>query len=212
LVGIVGPRGVGKTTLLLQHLREIDPNDDTVLYLSADSILLGRSSLFEFAQAFHHQKGGTTLFIDDVHRCKDWSIELKTIYDSLPKLKVIFSGSSQMHLMKGRGDLSRRALFYQMPGLSFREYLRLENIYSTHAFSVEDLVENFISITNEITQSLSVLKYFHEYLEWRYYPYYRKVRDKATYYRQILNTIDKTIFEDVALSTNVYCPPMKLSG
>ncbi len=203
LIGIVGPRGVGKTTILLQHIKGIKESEGPVLYLSADSILLGKSSLFELARVFHLQLGGKVFCIDEVHRCKEWSAEIKTIYDSLPKLKIIFSGSSQINILKGRADLARRAALYTVSGLSFREYLELEHNILIPPVSLDDIINHYHEISASVAKNERILLFFREYLAKGYYPYYLEVREKASYYSRILNSVDKTIFEDIALVANL---------
>ena len=121
IVGIRGPRGVGKTTLMLQHIKK-DLNPADVLYVNADDLYFGNYRLIDLAEKLA-QRGVRYLFIDEIHKYKDWSKELKLMYDYYSELKVVFSGSSVLDLNKGASDLSRRAVFYHLYGLSFREYL-----------------------------------------------------------------------------------------
>lgn len=123
MIGIVGARGVGKTTMVLQFIKE-NLNKQNTLYVSADDLYFGNHRLFDLADDFH-KNAGKTLIIDEIHKYKEWSVELKSIYDSFPGLKVIFTGSSILDIMKGSADLSRRAVIYKLHGLSFREYLKL---------------------------------------------------------------------------------------
>src|SRR3990172_4974331 len=123
MIGIVGPRGVGKTTLLLQHLKKFDLSQKQALYVSPDDIYFSKNHLLFFAGQFVDEYDGKLLILDEVHKYPNWNQELKNIYDSFPRLKIIFSGSSSIDLIKGRYDLSRRVVLYRLPGLSFREYL-----------------------------------------------------------------------------------------
>lgn len=123
MVGLTGSRGVGKTTLLLQRIKEKLPRKD-VLYVSMDDLYFSEHSLVELADHFH-TTGGNFLFLDEVHKYPDWSRELKLIYDYHPALHIVFTGSSILDITKGTSDLSRRAVMYEMQGLSFREYLSL---------------------------------------------------------------------------------------
>lgn len=203
LIGIVGARGVGKTTILLQRMISTQSKEPNMLYLSADSVLLGQSSLFELAQTYHLQKGGKILFIDEVHKCKNWSAELKTIHDSLPNLKVVFSGSSQINILKSRADLARRAALYTIPGLSFREYLSLEHQIRIPVLTVDDIVVSHQEIAGDISKDANILPFFQNYLKSGYYPFYLETRKSVDYFKRILNSIDKTIFEDIALVENL---------
>ena len=121
-IGILGARGTGKTTLMLQHVRERYGDSDRALYISVDRPYFQAHNLFEFAREFH-QFGGELLLVDEIHKYPDWSIDIKAIYDSFPKLKVVFSGSSLLQMSKQKADLSRRAIIFNLHGLSFREYV-----------------------------------------------------------------------------------------
>ena len=123
MVGLVGPRGVGKSTLVLQHILQ-NKNSQKALYVSADRSYFAQHTLVEVASDFV-KEGGTHLYIDEIHKYQNWSSELKEIYDGHPSLQVMFTGSSVFDLLKGQADLSRRAVMYSMQGLSFREYLMM---------------------------------------------------------------------------------------
>lgn len=125
MLGIVGPRGVGKTTLLLQHILNSDQTNES-LFVFADSMYFSEHTLFDTAEAFS-KNGGTFLYIDEVHKYEGWSRELKAIYDSFPHLHVRFTGSSVLDIEKGEADLSRRAPKYHLQGLSFREFLAMRH-------------------------------------------------------------------------------------
>ena len=138
IVGIRGPRGVGKTTLMLQHIKkEMDTAD--VLYVNADDIYFSNHRLLDLAERLV-QQGIHHLYIDEIHKYKDWSKELKLIYDYYSELKVVFSGSSVLDLNKGTSDLSRRAIIYHLYGLSFREYLTLYQGLDIPVFSLDEIV------------------------------------------------------------------------
>ena len=129
MIGIIGPRGVGKTTLILQYIKE-NLNPNTALYVTAEDFYFADHKLLDLADSYT-KVGGKHLFIDEIHKYKNWSKELKLIYDYHPELKIIFTGSSILDINKGVSDLSRRAIMYQMQGLSFREYLQLFHQTST---------------------------------------------------------------------------------
>ena len=148
MVGIIGGRGVGKTTMLLQYIKE---NLDTkkALYVSADDMYFVDHTLYELASDFY-KSNGEYLFIDEIHKYPDWSRELKNSYDSFPNLKIVFTGSSILDILKGYADLSRRALIYQLQGLSFREYLKLVHTFDFESYSLDQIIQNKVSDINPV--------------------------------------------------------------
>ena len=165
MIGLVGPRGVGKSTLLLQRIKE-QIGSGKFLYVSADNLYFSSHTLLQLADDFV-KENGTHLVIDEVHKYKNWSRELKNIYDGHPKLHVIFTGSSILDIMQGEADLSRRALMYKMQGLSFREFLELNHNIKTKAFSLEEIVAGVAKI-DEVEHPLPLLR---EYMVQGYYPF-----------------------------------------
>ena len=164
MVGLVGPRGVGKSTLLLQHMAESSDREQS-LYVSADSLYLATHTLVDLTDSFV-KYGGKHLYIDEVHKYKNWSRELKQIYDTHPDLKVTFAGSSILDIIDGEADLSRRAVIYTMQGLSFREYLALFHDIHTPAYTLEQI------LAHETHKPVDrPLAYFKEYLHHGYYPF-----------------------------------------
>lgn len=165
LVGIVGPRGVGKSTMIQQHILN-SKSMENYLYVSADNTFFSTNSLISLADDFV-KEGGTYLFIDEVHKYKGWSRELKQIYDVHPDLHVVFTGSSVLDIRQGEADLSRRALIYNMQGLSFREYLELFHGIKVPVYSLEEILSHKI----DIPQLSHPLPLFREYLKKGYYPF-----------------------------------------
>lgn len=164
MVGLVGPRGVGKSTLLLQHMAESSDREQS-LYVSADSLYLATHTLVDLTDSFV-KYGGKHLYIDEVHKYKNWSRELKQIYDTHPDLKVTFTGSSILDIIDGEADLSRRAVIYTMQGLSFREYLALFHDIHTPAYTLEQI------LAHETHKPVDrPLAYFKDYLQRGYYPF-----------------------------------------
>ncbi|MCP4552997.1 MAG: ATP-binding protein [Bacteroidetes bacterium] len=165
MIGIIGARGVGKTTMILQHIQE-SLNSKSALYVSADDIYFGENRLFDLADDFY-KNAGEYLFVDEIHKYADWSRELKNIYDSFPTLKIVFTGSSVLDILKGSADLSRRAIIYKLQGLSFREYLKLYHNHDTEVYSLEQIINNEVKLEN-IQHPLPL---FNDYLKRGYYPF-----------------------------------------
>lgn len=165
MIGIIGPRGVGKTTMILQHIKE-NLDSKKALYVSADDMYFGENKLFDLADDFY-KNAGEYLFIDEIHKYNDWSRELKNIYDSFPTLKVVFTGSSVLDILKGSTDLSRRAIIYNLQGLSFREYLKLFHNYDTEVYTLQQIINNEVKLDN-IQHPLPL---FNDYLKRGYYPF-----------------------------------------
>lgn len=193
MIGITGPRGVGKSTMLLQHLKK-QSDRSSMLYVSADSIYFNSHSLVDLADEFV-KYGGTHLFIDEVHKYKGWSQELKQIYDVHADLHIIFTGSSVIDINKGQADLSRRALMYSMQGLSFREFLLIRKDLETPVFSLEDIIKQQVAIP-ELPHPLS---YFNEYITEGYYPF----AEETGFYKRLNQIVAQTVEIDIAHSSNL---------
>jgi len=170
LIGLIGARGVGKTTFILNYLKNLDLPLSKKLYISADSIDVIESSLIEIAKKFE-AIGGKVLAIDEIHKYKNFEIELKQIYDML-NLKVIFSGSSAINLEHKKADLSRRALIYRIDGLSFREFIEFKTDKKLPFFTLEDILQNHTDIAYKIKESIKPFEYWSEYVKFGYYPFY----------------------------------------
>lgn len=174
LIGIKGARGVGKTTLLLQYVKQKGAlHVDVSLYVSLDSIWFSKNSLVDLADSFV-KRGGRFLYLDEVHKYPNWSQELKNIYDDYPELHIVFTGSSLLEILNARADLSRRAVVYTMQGLSFREYLCIETGLNFERYSLEQLLQDHVEISTEIIQRVSPIRYFDSYLKHGYYPFYKE--------------------------------------
>lgn len=198
LVAIVGARGVGKTTMILQHIKLHD-NAPTALYVTADDLWFTSHTLVELADVFY-KNGGRTLYIDEVHRYPKWSVELKNIYDTYSRLKVVYTGSSILDIRRGGADLSRRQLEYTMYGLSFREYLLLSHGIDLPVYTLDDVVAQRIEFPAGEHRPIALFK---EYMREGYYPFFRQ-RDSHTRLQQVVNQVlevDIPKFAELTLTT-----------
>jgi uncharacterized protein len=205
LTGIIGARGVGKTTFLLNLLKE-KYNNNQALYVSADHIYFSQNTLVALADQFTKEFDGKLLVIDEIHRYPNWNQELKNIYDSYPKLQIIFSGSSSLDLLKGKYDLSRRAIIHQMSGLSFREFLETQIKKPLPILSIKNLTSKSAKknqIIDEIASIPKLLGFFKKYLRQGYYPTSLTIAKENIYHETLLNVIDKTIFTDISSFYNL---------
>ena len=193
LIGIVGARGVGKTTYILQYLESLDIPLHKKLYISADSFEVLGSSLLEIAKAFH-ALGGKVLAIDEIHKYRDFERELKQIYDMLD-LKIIFSGSSAIELEHAKADLSRRAVLYRMNGLSYREFLEIKLQIELKSYSLEALLEGHLEIAYALKKEFKPLEYWKEYLSYGFYPFY--FQEESSYSLKLKETINTVIEIDI---------------
>lgn len=194
LTGLIGPRGVGKTTLMLQYIKEYLYDERKVFYFSADSVYFRQTTLLEFVDELYKLEGYRIFFIDEIHQYKNWNQELKNIYDSYPDVKVVFSGSSMLELLEGISDLSRRVNIYRLPGMSFREYLLFLEQLKVPPIILDDLLDDPKKFTS-IGQIEKILGHFRKYLEVGYYPFI--FEDSLNYYERIGHVINRIIFEDI---------------
>lgn len=192
LNGIVGARGTGKTTLLLQKLQQFRNEGHEVLYLRLDDLYFADHMVYDVADTFRKQ-GGQFLYLDEVHKYPEWAKELKNIYDTMPGLKVVFSGSSIMEISRQDVDLSRRALIYELDGLSFREYLLMSGVVELPEISLSRMLAEHENIAAEITQQVHPMKYFKDYLKGGYFPYFlEKNRNYLTTLQQVIRVVLET--------------------
>ena len=176
---IKGARGVGKTTMLLQHILRTFSDKSKALYVSVDNSWFATHSMVDLAD-YATSHGVTNLFFDEVHKYPHWDQQLKEMYDSYPKLKVVATGPSMLQLETCQADLGRRVRQYTLAGMSFREYLQLEKIVSWQPITLEDILSKHTSIAANLTNQEPVLGHFEKYLQEGYYPFYREDGDGFT--------------------------------
>lgn len=196
LTGIKGARGVGKTTLMLQRLKQLGLSTDEAVYASCDHLWFSENTLVGLAEMFT-MSGGKYLFLDEVHKYPNWSQELKNIYDDFPELNVVFTGSSLLEILNARADLSRRAISYNMQGLSFREYIVMESGVQIPVLSLEEILSNHVELAKEINDKVRPLRYFSEYLLRGYYPFYRE--SEVLYYQRIEEVVNLMLYIELPL-------------
>lgn len=175
MICVKGARGVGKTTLMLQRIKQSFPGNEQAVYVSLDNLWFTEHRLIELVE-YHLLHGGTHLFVDEVHRYpyNNWIQELKNIYDSYPGLRVVFTGSSLLQIDFSVADLSRRCVFYTLQGLSFREYLEFEGKGSFPVFTLEEILKGHLTAAADVVSQITVIPLFEEYLRQGYYPFYKE--------------------------------------
>lgn len=201
LIVIKGAKGVGKTTLMLQHIKKDFPKAEKTLYASLDHLWFATHSILDLAE-YHYTHGGTHLFLDEVHKYKGWQQEIKNIYDSYPQLHVVVTGSSMLKIDESlSADLSRRHRLYTMEGLSFREYLSLEHVVELPVFSLEEILNNHFVMASQITSDVKVLHHFEKYLKSGYYPFYREEGDG--FFDRLQQVIETIITNEIPSVSNI---------
>lgn len=207
LIEILGSRGVGKTTLMLQKAKILNKErQNQAVYVSLDDKMMYNHSIVDIAEELD-KYGVKYLFLDEVHKYPskqkgyDWSAEIKNLYDRLPDLKIIYSGSSILKIYRGHGDLSRRKSSYHLAGLSFREYLELNEIAKFQKIALNDLLEDHSAITNEITKSIKIIPHFKEYLKTGYFPFYNE--DPSSYFNRLNSILNVIIETDIPAVSDI---------
>lgn len=191
LLAIRGPKGVGKSTMMRQYIKQhYELLDRQVLYVSCDDSYFYSHTLLELAELFY-LSGGKHLFIDEIHKYDNWSREIKEIYDFYPTLRLVISGSSLLALMEGDADLSRRCVNHDIQGLSFREFLHFYKDIEMPIYPLEQVLENPSSIIEQMNSKGRPVALFHEYLKYGYYPYY--LENEIDYYSAIQQVVNHTI-------------------
>jgi len=201
LISLLGARGTGKTTLVLQHIkRNFQTPGKEVLYADVNHIFFNTSTLIDLADQFY-KKGGKYLFLDEIHKYPNWSVELKQIYDTYADLHVVITGSSILEIEKGEADMSRRAVKGFLPGMSFREFLELDQGIHFNPVTFEDILNHHQEIANEIAAQIRPLEYFDDYLQYGYYPYF--IEGKEVYFEKLLSTINLILETDIPVAEKI---------
>lgn len=198
MIGIIGARGVGKTTMIIQYIKEnLEPQKS--LYVTADDMYFSENTLYDLADHLY-KNASTHLFIDEIHKYPNWSQELKNIYDAFPTLKIVFTGSSVLDILKGSADLSRRALIYTLKGLSFREYLNLFHKKSIARYTLDEIVQNKVKLP-EIDHPLPMFK---DYLRNGYYPFGEENEFSIRLGQVVIQTLETDIpqYANLTISTS----------
>lgn len=208
LIGIKGGRGTGKTTLLLQYIKAHIGISDEVLYVSLDDLYFSENKLTELADNFV-KLGGKYLFLDEIHKYPEWSRELKNMYDDFNDLKIVFTGSSILEIDKGEADLSRRAVIYELPVLSLREYIALKNGIIFNSYSLPEILEEHSNIEPEINSRVKPLKEYNSYTIAGAYPFFMET--EGEYPEHLARIINLILETDLPASVSVeYSSVLKL--
>ena len=200
IISIKGARGVGKTTLLLQHILENYEDIDQTLYASLDNLWFATHSLMDLVD-WADRHGISRLYLDEVHRYEGWSQALKNIYDDYPDMSIVYTSSSLLVIDNATVDMSRRQTPYTMYGLSFREYLELEGIFKTRTIPLDDILKHHVRKAMEIVGNIKVAPLFEAYLSQGYYPFYRE--SPEDFPSRLRETVTVVIDSDLPAVENV---------
>lgn len=200
VLALSGPRGVGKTTMFLQFLKEHPDEARHALYVSLDNLWLNATEIYDLVE-YHVKHGGTRLLIDEIHYLPDWQRLVKNLHDTFKELRIAYTGSSILRLAEGQGDLSRRQVVYSLPGLSFREFLNLEAGLDIPIVNLETLLTDHVDIAVDVTRRLKVVPAFERYLKMGYYPFYRE--DPEHFSQKLLQVINQVLDVDLPKTEDV---------
>jgi len=195
--GIVGARGIGKTTFLLKQAIQSGAKKREALYVSADNIFFLESSLVDLVEYLYKQTSTRILFIDEIHKSPNWRLELKNIIDTFPSFQIFFSGSSMIDLVHGKYDLSRRVVLHRLCGFSFREYLEFYIQKKLPKLTITDIISSHLEISQNLDVT-GILKHFRDYLKLGYYPFFKKHSNEMDKFQLLENSVQMTIYEDIA--------------
>lgn len=196
LIGIKGPKGVGKTTMLLQHIKLTFHNRSQAFYVSLDNIWFSSHTLSELVE-YLYTHGVSHLFLDEVHKYPTWVRELKNIYDDYPQLHIIFTGSSLLEIDHAEGDLSRRLRIYMLYGLSFREYLDITGTVQLPVLTLEEILSDHMQLASSITSKVKIIPLFEKYIREGYYPFFLETSSEESYFERLQQVVSTVIENDI---------------
>lgn len=209
VIGIKGFRGVGKTTFLLDIVKEKFLNDKTCLYINLNNFYFTKRKIISFADEFY-KTGGKTLILDQIHKYPDWASELKACYRNFPELKIIFSASPVVRVLEEKNELQDIAKIYHLEGLSFREYLNYKSNLNFRRYTLQEILSDHVSIAYEITSEIKPLAYLNKYLKDGFYPYF--LDNKGFYNETLLKHINLALEIDVTYLNQIdlqYLPKLR---
>ena len=207
LIAIKGARGVGKTTMMLQRIKEnFADNPGKALYVSLDNLWFANRSLTEVVE-YHYNHGGTHLFIDEIHKYPAWQTLIKNITDEYPDLHIVFTGSSMLKIDKSQGDLSRRLRDYTLNVMSFREFLGFEGLTELPLVSLSELMTNHVRIAMQTTSDVKIIPLFEKYLKYGCYPFCK--RDYDGFAERLQKTIYTVLNEDAPAIEEITYPTIQ---
>ena len=202
LIGIKGPKGVGKTTMLLQHIRLTFPDRTKAFYASLDNIWFSTHTLAELTE-YLYTHGVTHLFLDEVHKYTGWVRAIKNLYDDYPQLHIVFTGSSLLEIDNAEGDLSRRLRMYTLHGLSFREYLDITGTAHLPVIPLQDILSGHMQLASSIAHDFKPLPHFEQYLKTGYYPFFLETSSPESYYERLQKVVSTIIENDIPAVENI---------
>ncbi len=205
--GIVGARGVGKTTFLLQYAIQSGAKKREALYVSADNIFFLENKLIDLVDYLYKQTTTRFLLIDEIHKYSNWRIELKNIVDTYPSFRIFFSGSSMIDLVQGKYDLSRRVILHRLCGLSFREYLEFYFQKKIQKLDISEIISSHLMIAQDLNIT-GILKHFKDYLKIGYYPFFKGYTQDRDKFQSLDNAVQMTIYEDIATLHSLKTPSL----